>query len=345
MNKYDEKYIFRLATTEDIENIMNYIKENWKKDHILAVNKDFFYYEHVYDGNVNFMLAISKETNEIEAIQGFIKASLNEECSDIWGVMWSAKAEKNSMPFLGIEILKRLIKETSCRCEIGVGANPKTTVPLVKRLMKRKVDKLNHYYLLNNLENYKIANISDRTKIAENNKQEFKSRIIRLSNINEVIEKYDFSKNKGSIPYKDSMYFDKRYFKHPIYKYIVWGVYTEKHIIDAIVVGREIKIEDRKVLRVVDYIGCKELISTLKEDFQEILTKNEYEYIDFYCYGFEHKTLVKAGFVLRDDNDINIIPNYFEPFVKKNIDIWFDSSEENITICKADADQDRPSTV
>lgn len=49
-----------------------------------------------------------------------------------------------------------------------------------------------------------------------------------------------------------------------------------------------------------------------------------------------------SGFNLRSLEDENIIPTYFEPFVQKNIDIWFQSSEKGLCIFKADGDQDRP---
>ena len=70
-----------------------------------------------------------------------------------------------------------------------------------------------------------------------------------------------------------------------------------------------------------------------------------YEYIDFYLYGIEDDILRDAGFVLQDD-DVNIIPNYFEPFVQKNIslDFYADSLEE-IILFKGDGDQDRPNFI
>ncbi len=43
--KFDELYEIRLATPNDIDNIMAFLKEYWDKNHILAVNRDFFEYE------------------------------------------------------------------------------------------------------------------------------------------------------------------------------------------------------------------------------------------------------------------------------------------------------------
>ena len=49
-----------------------------------------------------------------------------------------------------------------------------------------------------------------------------------------------------------------------------------------------------------------------------------------------------AGFSERTEDDTNIIPNYFSPFVAENIDIYVRSPYENTLFMKADGDQDRP---
>ena len=82
------------------------------------------------------------------------------------------------------------------------------------------------------------------------------------------------------------------------------------------------------------------MLQGISKFIEEKLT--EYEYVDFYCLGFEESYILKAGFTLREENDTNIIPNFFSPFVQENIDIWVDSSKEGCLFFKADGDQDRP---
>ena len=43
------------------------------------------------------------------------------------------------------------------------------------------------------------------------------------------------------------------------------------------------------------------------------------------------------------ENDINILPQYFEPFVQKNIERWFETTDKDMIIFKGDGDGDRPS--
>ena len=101
-----------------------------------------------------------------------------------------------------------------------------------------------------------------------------------------------------------------------------------------------------KILRIVDFIGKQSDINHIGQELQDLIARNDYEYIDFYCEGIENEILENAGLKLKDDSDLNTIPNYFEPFVQENIDIYyFTNCNEIFPIFKADGDQDRPSFV
>ncbi|MNB92123.1 hypothetical protein D3C75_392170 [compost metagenome] len=345
MNQFDEKYTIRFAEEDDIEAIMSFIYIEWKKDHIFANNRDYFCYEHQFDDKVNYILAIDKETSNIEGILGFLEASCSEKNKDIWGVMWKVRDSKDNMPFLGIELMKRLMAETKCRAEIGVGANPKTSIPILKVMLGFHVGKMKHSYRLNeDTEEFKIAVI--KNKLTFPSVPSVKQyRLKKFSSIDELTECYDLESNKDIIPYKDEWYVKRRYFQHPVYNYSVWGIQDELQTTSAILIGREISLYNSKILRIIDYIGDHSALSRLYDEFGHLLSSRGYEYIDFYYYGINEKYVSDAGFVLRDESDENIIPNYFEPFVQKNVDIWVNSSVSNVTICKGDGDQDRPSMM
>ena len=60
-----------------------------------------------------------------------------------------------------------------------------------------------------------------------------------------------------------------------------------------------------------------------QNQFSKLLGKYDAEYIDFYNFGIEDTTLHNAGFSKKTNSDKIVIPNYFEPFEMKNIDIAF----------------------
>lgn len=338
MNVYDERYNIRLANFNDINLITDFIRDNWRKDHALASNRELFEYEFLEkDGSVNFVLAIDRKTEMLEAISGFLKASHDENHLDIWGVMWMTRP--NNIALLGIELLKRRDFLTGCRTAMGVGDNPDTAVPLISKLMNRYVAKMNHYYILSDRKEYKIASVNEHNRNIYVNRKKYE--IIHFESIRELTKYYDMENNINVRPYKDNWYIDHRYFKHISYKYDVCGIKTGLSV-DAIIVLRNEWFGDRYVVRIVDYIGDQNAITGAGWYFEKLIEDNRCEYIDFYNLGFRDEYLKMAGFTLRSKSDLNIIPNFFHPFVQKNIDIWVDSTNSDTVFFKGDADQDRP---
>lgn len=340
-NSYDDQYVFRIARKSDIDSIMRFIKENWNANHILANNRNFFEYEFLEsDGTVNFILAIDKEKGSIECLNGFLKASHDLHHLDIWGSIWKVLDGNKGM--LGAELIRRRKAMTNCRCDLDVGDNPNTAIPVLKVLLKRYTTKMDHYYMLSDRSDYKIAKIEYVPEIQI--RQESYS-VVRLNSINEVKSVFEVEKYRNCTPYKDYWYIAHRFFEHPIYKYEVYGIKRENKA-EALFVLRIQEHNGREAVRFVDYIGERTLIRGIGKFLKGYLNKNQKsEYMDFYCAGIEEKYITEAGFIKLLPNDKNIIPNYFGPFVQENIDIWVDSRDRNSMFTKADADQDRPNVI
>lgn len=348
MNKFDERYEIRMATKFEIPQIMEFISEYWKGNHVLSIDRVLFEYEFLDDDGetVNILLAIDKNTNYIEGIFGFLKCSNTKDLTkrDIWGSFWKVVDDHDNIPFLGVELGKRLIEQTKCRMHVGVGANPKTTVPLRKIFFKDKIGKMDHYYYLNPLKTeFHIALIKERPKRKVNN--EFENvRMIKLDSMDSLIRCFDIE-NLEVKPYKDNWYFNKRYFEHPYYTYDVYAIQNQHDIVEAIIVIRIVAHDKYRIMRIVDYLGNQALFGQLESEFSNLVEQHDCEYIDFYVLGFEEKQILQAGFVKKNKNNINVIPNYFEPFVRENVDIWVHYKYNNTLIFKADGDQDRPNNL
>lgn len=327
----------RHANIQDKENILKFIKEHWNSNHIFVNDPSLFDYYHVKDGNLTFVIAEDKNTNEILGIQGYILSNDNES-PDVWGVIW--KVAPNPVPLLGISIMKYIREVTHCRIFAGVGANPNTTLKLIRGL-KEYTGKLNHYYRLADLEHYTIATIRKK-KIPSLNVVE-ESDLILINNQEEL--RLHFDRNLSyEKPFKSNDYIINRYFEHPTHKYMVYGIKkknNEKY--NSIIVIREQEYQNSAVLRIIDFIGNSEDLRTIGMKLQQILETKKYEYIDFYCKGIDPKILLEMGFLLREEDDVNIIPNYFEPFLSKNIEIYYNTTDdEQFYVFKGDGDQDRP---
>ena len=113
----------------------------------------------------------------------------------------------------------------------------------------------------------------------------------------------------------------------------------------AYFITRRINVGKRNCIRIVDIISDFNPDLDLKNGMQKLLGINESEYIDCYNYGVNKDVLQNWGFVLKKENEV-IVPNYFEPFLKKNINLKFAyKSQESIKIFKGDSDQDRPNII
>lgn len=342
MNNINNIYEIRIAFKSEIDIIMSFIKKEWNENHILANNKDFFEYEFLNGEYVNFVIALHRINGSLDGIIGFNPASKDKEHLDIWGVMWKVK-DNLEVPFLGIELMKQLIKLTKCRTEIGVGANLKTSIPLLKLMLGFRIDKMDHYYYLSNREKYIIAIIVEKKK--NRMIKDTKVSICDIHTRKDMNNAKEIFENKKVIPYKDIDYIEKRFLRHPIYQYIVKGILNSDGKIGAILIMREVEYNSTKVLRIVDYIGEHYLFSKLANIFQKMIEDYNYEYIDFYTKGMKEEYILNAGFQKHTEDDLNIIPNYFEPLVQENIDIWVNSSSNEGIFFKADGDQDRPNKI
>ena len=78
------------------------------------------------------------------------------------------------------------------------------------------------------------------------------------------------------------------------------------------------------------------------------MDQEQAEYIDFYNAGIDDDDLRKSGFKRRIPNDNTVIPNYFEPFAKENVEISFVirlPAGKKYRVVKGDSDQDRPNII
>lgn len=185
---------------------------------------------------------------------------------------------------------------------------------------------------------YKIADIKEnRPPVYINAGYSFR----RMETMEELKDKFEIERCYDRLPVKSEQYYKKRYFDHPIYQYVVYGIINpSKHCV-GVIFTREICINGSKVLRIVDYRGNLEELGNIGNCLEELMSDNRYEYIDLMASDLDETVMNRAGFTLLAPEGPNIIPNHFEPFERKNIKIYYHQTVD-VVIFKADGDQDRP---
>ena len=307
------------------ELVVNFLNENWGSVHPLVNNRELFNYYYVDGDMTNFY--VWQENGEVLAVCGYIKCS-EEEKSDIWISIWCRKKGANGV---GLQLMGAMKELTGARVMSCNNIRPNTMV--FYTFLGYHPDKLDHYYRLADLPNYKMTVVNN--KIIPRCEKKPEVWLEKLADINRV--KAVFEIPHGLKPQKDYWYINKRYFNYPHYKYDVYGVHDGGSV-PCLVVFRVNESDEGKVLRLVDYIGKPEDFVLLNGFIDDLIAECGREYCDMYSFGVKGED---AGFVKRH-GDENIIPNYLNPLLQKNIDYYFFTTDrQGFTMFKADGDQDR----
>lgn len=318
-----------LCSFSEVEDLLSFIDSDWKKDHIFVRDRKLFDWQHKGEHSYNFVLA--KSGDSIVGVLGFIPlsqySSMLAENNELWLAIWKVK-DGVSKPGLGLMMLKFLNKKYNnpSICSIGLS---KQVIPIYKAL-KYKVGLLSHLAFFNKgVDNFKIGNPN------LNIQKDFKSNDLKYKvcdKINTIDDSF-FSVN----PRKNQEYIVNRYVNHPTYKY-KFLLISRGELLLSISVFREVSIDGSKISRIVDGFGENITNPKFNYNISQFLKEFNYEYIDLVS-NINH--MPGSGFIGASESII--IPNYFEPFEKRNIEIDYAyKSINDLVIYRGDSDQDRP---
>lgn len=346
MGKIDELYEIRLATIDDVDGIMDFIRREWNENHILATNRELFLWqygrtEYGNSRDINVLLMMNHSSGEVMGVQGFVQYSGERESSPISTAIIKISS-KVKIPMAGVELMRRqsgFVGSSGC---FASGVNPKTILPIYDKLFKHKTGIMQQYYVLNaNITEYKIANITENWTPAYINAG---YSLHHIETMKELKDSFEIGRCYDRLPVKSEQYLKKRFFEHPMYQYVAYGIVNhDKHCV-GVIFTREICINGAKALRIVDYRGDLRELGNLGNCMEELMVDHGYEYVDLMASDLDEAVMKRAGFVLLDPGDSNIIPNHFEPFERKNIKNYYHKSMD-VVIFKADGDQDRPNVI
>jgi hypothetical protein len=336
-------YDVRFCKQEELPLLLTFIKDHWQVDHIFVKSIEMLNFQHLdYEcSRYNFIIGFNNISNEIDGIVGLIPIGhfdpdLNMH-NDTWGGIWKVRTDikNDEISNLGAKLFG-IFDQYNSHGSIGMSK----IATILHKIRKYKIGTLNQYYILNEkIKENKVAIVKEgfrQIDFPRFSNEVFITKIEDISNFNDFDDVYK--------PKKSVNYLKNRFQFHPIYKYEFWEIKQNNCL--AIIVTRKISFNNSSIIRIVDVYGKLENFSSLYYPFQELLNNEKAEYIDLLNFGLDSKIFDILGFKKLDINGLNIIPNYFEPFLQKNIEInCAYRSIDNYVIFKADADQDRPSII
>lgn len=341
----------RKCRKEEIRELMNFINDFWSRGHVLSKNKKLIDWQYFNEEKNNYNFIIAKDNGKMVGILGYIpisKYSYNLDEDFIWLTTWKV-IEDPRYSGVGLKLLLYL-NDKYKKSGIGTVGN-NIYVSKIYNLLGYKIGKLNHYVLVNtSINNYRILGLKENNNIKSvflGDEENNSCKDIVMTDKLDLSEKNKVS-NKN-YPYKSLKYYKNRFEKNPFYNYVYLKIYENKKLI-GFLVGRYIEYRSSKILRIVDLFGENEMLKGLNSELRKIVEDKGLEYIDFYNYGIPDELLNSAGFINKDNIKEIIVPNYFEPFEKRNIDVLFSykydwKKYKYIRITKGDCDQDRPNLI
>jgi len=318
-----------------------YLNTNFKKKHILTRSKKIFDWQYLSGKKYNFYYLLKK--NKIKSVQGFIPTNHFDKKIKKNGIFLSVWSSSEITS--GAKLLFYILSKIKYYLVIGLGSSKDSYK--FQKLLGYKCGYLDHFFLTSDKFKKKLIypqNFSNYKKIEKKvNYKKLKSEkdILELSK-----EIFNYQE-----PQKTPRYLINRYFRNPFYKYIMYAVESKKKI-SAVFVFRICSYNDSSAVRIVDFIGSNYMFSRGKYLFDFILKETSADYIDIYCYGVP-KSYLKASNLENIKKYYNknlIIPNYYEPFIKRNINLTFaykvnKKIVKNIRFFKGDSDLDRPNMI
>lgn len=341
-------YDVHFCETSEVDELVAFIDTYWRKNHIFVLSRKLLDWQHYDSKNkrYNFVLARHRESGVIHSILGFIPTNqFDSEIKQvkIWPCIWKSREDIHQK---GLGTILYYYLKTQLQIEtISILGISEIALEIYKH-WGFTTGKIEQYYLPNVFHKEILS--QNRQVIDYDSREQHEWTLKYLSK-----EEYEYLGAQDNFfeavdIYKSKKFFVNRYYNHPIYKYDFLAVRHHEKLL-AILIGRECGNNMSICFRIVDFIGDIGCLGHIKRNLQSLMLQKNYEYIDFMTAGFTAEIIKNSGFINRTADSRTIIPNFFEPFSKENIDLDFAyktiNQDYRFAVFKADADQDRPNLI
>ena len=221
---YDD-YELRFCKEEEYAELVVFLKNYWRKDHIFVLSKEILDFQH-YDSinhRYNFMIAKHKKSGEIHSILGFVPTNHydnNIENIMVWPCIWKSRDDINRKG-LGVSLYYQL-KNVLPIETISILGISEIALSIYKH-WNFKTGKIEQYFMPNR---NMCGTLSSGFEYVE--PQDYQSQDIYLL---KEMNQQDYEKLSSDDMvfasvgrYKSKLYYENRFFKHPAYKYHFWEI-------------------------------------------------------------------------------------------------------------------------
>jgi hypothetical protein len=344
-----------MAEPADQDRLSRFISEHWSASHVFVHRPDVFVWQHL-DEHGRFNMVLAEDTgasdDSVLGVLGFIpmgrfSPSLGD--ADLMLAIWKVRDDV-APPGLGLRLLKFLRAECDPRSIGAIGTSE--MVRRIYQVLRYEVGTMDQAAIFNpdRRGSLRIARgVPDAAFRSDPGvSPAIELRALDASTPASVQAQVD-RLGADVIPVKNWQYLERRFLGHPWYRYEVRAVHHGNSMV-AVVVWRAVEANGAVALRIVDVIGAVDWLAEAEPVLRRLVIDCGAEYIDLVHWGIDPSLLVSGGFVSPHDATDFVLPNYFEPFEARNIEIGFahkvfDGDPRPVRLFRADSDQDRPNLV
>jgi len=321
----------RFCQRHEVDRLQDFIRHEWSADHIFVHSKALLNYQHLDASQDRYHFVVAAdEAGQFHAVLGFIPPGHFQTDDDtVWLALWKTAADCKDKS-IGLRVLTFL--ETAFPEQSIATAGISQQARLIYKALRFEVVKLSHYYLATTESPSRIAT-GLRPFDGHNLPVQFQ--------LSEGTLVHAHTQSNTHYRRRSAAYFQKKYAKHPAYAYTC--VHDASN--DLTLVYRLVEIPEGKVMRIIDCAGNLQALPGVTTALMKRAREAGADYIDMLAYWADEQPILQAGFTSVSDE---IVPNYFEPFVQKNVTIECAVKGCNmaqLVVMKGDGDQDRPSRI
>lgn len=342
--------VIGICSVDDVDDLMAFFHEHWAPNHPFTRRRDLLDWQHLKADGLHYNFMLSRDAHgSVNGMMGFIPSdrfdpTLAGAHNTIWQSTWMVLRSDETRG-LGQALLQEALATHDWGWTGTCGLDHGTR-KIYERLGYR-TGVLYHYYMLNHrTEQFRLAVVPpDLTRCDCDGAATLA--MLDRDGFMEATNGYGLD-DGPLVPRKTRTQFYNRYVLHPFYSYALYLVRDDKHA--AILVTRLCSHGGATALRLVDFLGAPQAMRASGTALQSVLADTGAEFLDFYCSGMADE-IAAAGFRNINDAEGLILPNHFEPFEQRNIELLYalrgnvDRPDEQIVICKGDGDQDRPNLL
>ena len=312
----------------------------YKSKHIFLKNKQYFDWRFKVSSK-KYNIVILRYKKEIISFICYYTLAQYDKLIDNKIIFLSLLFSKKSViPLQPKLLIDFIIKEKEPKL---IFTSPIETCVNFNKRLGFEFKKINNYFFKikkkNNIEGLK--KFRKYSKIYKNNTHD--CRIV----LEKDFKNFDKKIFDHQYPFKSKTYLINKYIKHPVFKYNFLAYFKNKKIISLLILKIQ-KFKNSKIGRIVDFIGNQKNLYVFNNALYQLSKSKDLEYVDFYNFGIKEKNLIKAGFLNKKNFDSIIIPDYFKPYVNKNINqymgaVYKDKMKfKKVSYYKGDCDLDTP---